>query len=589
MRSFFSQLLAAMLAIPLLIIILAIVFGTIGVINQPTVPDATVLKIDLREALPDRGQSNPFAQGNQPTANSIVGVVRALAQAENDDRVKGMYIRVGGAGFPVAHAQELREAMASFQAKGKFVLAHTQSIFSTGLGSYYLAAGADEFWMQPDGVILSSGVGISSLFMKQLLDTYGVQADFRGYKEYKTAAHGFQYEDYTEPMREARTELIQSIYDVAMGEMAQDRDLSVAQLTGHFDNIPAIGQDAVDRGLVDQLGYEVDARDAALDKAGDDAEFLSIGGYLQRLGPSVARASDPVIALVHGDGPINEGPSDETSPFGGSNTIGGDTLSEALRKATEDEDVQAIVFRVNSPGGSAIASEQIRYAVTKAQEAGKPVVISMGNVAASGGYWVSMTADHIVAQPATITGSIGVILGKFVVKDLFTMVGLNESELEVGEDAFLFSAQRPFSDEEWERLDRSLKAIYDEFTGLVAAGRDMSAEEVEDYARGRIWTGADAQERGLVDSLGGLRTAIAKARELAEIEDDANVRIREFPKPPGLEDILEDVFGASVAVARVGHTLDALLSRPEIVSITRTQELVNHNGVIAVEPVEAAH
>ncbi len=585
MGRFISQVLATMVAIILLLILVPVIFAIIGAGSAPQVPGTVVLSLDMRQPLPDKAPLNPFRSGDTPSANSVVGVVRALRRAEQDERVKGLYMRVGGLGVPVAQAQELREAIARFRQSGKFVVAHAQSIFSTGVGAYYLGAGAEEFRMQPNGQIFSSGVVTSSLFMKELFDKIGVTAQFGTYKEYKSAANGFLYDDYTDPMREARTALVNSIYDSAMGEIAADRGIGLETLKTTLDNAPIIGQAAVDAGLIDRLAYEVETREDVKARAGANAELLSLADYWDIAGP--APATGGVIALIQGDGPINEGSSDEGSAFGGDAMMGGDTIAAAIKKAADTDDVKAIILRVNSPGGSAIASEQIRHAVVQAQAKGKPVVVSMGDVAASGGYWVSMSADRIIAHPATVTGSIGVLAGKFVVNDLFKMIGVNQGEIATNDGALFFSVQREFTVSEWARLDRSLKATYDEFIEKAAAGREVAPDALERYARGRVWSGADALERDLIDATGGLRQTIDVAKEVAGIDAGAAVELRDFPQPPGLVELLDSLFSASGDVVKASRTLSEIMELPAISALTKATDLAEQEGVLAVEETEA--
>ncbi len=590
MWRFLSQVLATLIAFVLLLILVPVIFGIIAAANQEAPPGTMVLTLDMRAPLPDKAPVNPLRMAGPITARSAVGVVQTLREAETDDRVKGLYLRVGGVGLPIAQVQELREAVASFKASGKFVVAHTQSIYSTGLGSYYLGASADDFWMQPNGQIYASGTASSTLFMKDLFDKIGVEADFKALKEYKNAPDTFRETDYTDPMREASTALVNTVYDAVIGDLAADREMGVDALMARFNNSPSVGDNALERGLIDDLVYEADARETVLSRAGDGAELVELDDYLDLTAMSrMGTNGDGVIALIHGDGSILEGESTEISPFGGESVIGGDTMARAIRTAADDREVKAIVLRVNSPGGSAVASEQIRYAVAHARDAGKPVIVSMGNVAASGGYWISMTADKIVAHPATLTGSIGVFLGKFVIADMFEKIGLNQGEIAKGDGALLFSAQAPFTDDEWSRIDRGLDAIYDEFVSRAAEGRDMSEAELERYARGRVWAGADARARGLVDEFGGVRTAIALAQEAAGIDPSIKVELRTYPKPPGIEEFFEDLFQTSGEFAKVIRTLHSILALPPIAALTQAADAAERDGIMAVEEAEPVH
>ncbi len=584
MLRFLSQLLASILAtlIVLFVIIPAVVIGLIASDSKP-LPSAMVLSLDLRQPLPDKAPVS-FQSQPGPSAKSVVGIVQALERAEQDERVKALYLRVGGVGMSLAEAQELREALTRFKATGKKVIAHSQSLFTPGLGAYYVGIAADEFWMQPDGAMLTSGLQTSSFFMKSLLDEIGVEADFQGRKEYKGAANGFLYEDYPEPMREARTALITSIYDAVIADMSQARGISTTQLKEILDDTPILAERALELGLVDKLGHELEARRAAKADAGSGVEVRSLKAYLKE--PRLGQEDGTVIALVHATGPIAEG-SSSGDGFGGSDQIGGDTFAKAVMDAVEDDAVKAILLRVDSPGGSAIASEQVRYALNQAQIARKPVIVSMATVAASGGYWISMSADHIAAHPATITGSIGVIFGKFAVPGLLEKIGVNLGEIATNDGALLFSPNRRFSEAEWARVSRILDAVYADFIGKASEGRGLDEAELERHARGRVWSGVDALERELIDSHGGLRHAMDVTREKLGLDMAAKLTFKEFPSKPGVAQLLENLLETSVGAIRTAETVNDLMAIAPVRQIRQAAEIDAQDGPLAYEDTEA--
>ncbi|MEM9123902.1 MAG: S49 family peptidase, partial [Pseudomonadota bacterium] len=397
--------------------------------NAAQLPDDIVLYVDLRTQFVDGPVEDPFflAGGG---ASSIVNLVQALARAEDDPRVSGVYLRAGGVPLPMSQAQEIHEALTAFKAQDKFVIAHAQGFFGTGLGTYHAASAADEIWMQPNGLVNTSGLALESLFFTGLLDKLGITPDLEQFYEYKGAADALTETAYTEAQRQTLGRLLQSAYEQSVGTIAASRNLSGDVLVGRMANAPLLGKEALDAQFVDRLGYDDDAEFAALDRAGLFSEILDWRDYFAVAGSPYTEG--PSVALIYGEGAIHEGESDFSQFGSGATSMGGDTLSRALREAADDADVQAILFRVNSPGGSVIASDQIWDAVNYAKEAGKPVVISMGDVAASGGYYVSMSADKIIANPTTITGSIGVVSGKFVVSEALANLGITTDRIVVG-------------------------------------------------------------------------------------------------------------------------------------------------------------
>ncbi|MBL8779818.1 MAG: S49 family peptidase, partial [Alphaproteobacteria bacterium] len=403
-------------------VLLFAISAVIGAFTQTKLPGELVLTMDLRKGLPDKRPSNPFA--DQRSVGSLIDAVTALAQAESDDRVKGAFIRVGGGGMSSADAQELRDALKAFRAKGKFVVAHAQAFYSTGMGDYFLATAADEIWLQPVSEMNTAGVSSTSVFLRNLLDKIEAKPEFTQRYEYKNAANMFMEKDFTAAHREASTRLIESVFETATAGIAADRKKTREEVVALIDAAPHLTQEAIDKKLIDKQGYDDEAEDAALARAGGKAELMTLSNYYKQAGSPWEGIGRPTIAFVHGDGQINDGES-EGGGFGGESSMGGDTIAKAIREATDDDEVKAILFRVNSPGGSALASDQILDAIKKAQKAGKKVVVSMGNVAASGGYYVSLSADQIYAHETTITGSIGVLSGKIVTAGSWALLGID--------------------------------------------------------------------------------------------------------------------------------------------------------------------
>jgi protease-4 len=537
------------------VILLLLVFGVIAMFSGDGVARNAVLELDLRKTMDDKSASSLLDLGNGKL--SIMDVVMGLDRAARDPRVKGVFLRVGSGDLSVPKAEELRDALKHFKESKKFVIAHSQSFYSGGLGDYTVAAGADQIWMQPVSTFFSAGASSTTMFFKGLFDKVNATPQFVQRYEYKNAANVFTENDFTPAHREATTRVLQSWYDSATAEAAADRKLDRTALISVLDTSPAPVESVKDKGLITNIGYDDDARDAAKKQAGTGAEMLRFDRYVQAT-RGAGLGSGSTIALVHAAGDIVEGGDD--SPFGAAATsVAGDTFSEAIREAATDKNVKAILLRVDSPGGSAIASDQILQALKKAHAAGKPIVVSMGSVAASGGYYIAMAGDRIVAEPGTLTGSIGVLWGKVAVGKSLEIVGVEGRELGVGKNALFLSGMTPWDQTQLAAVNAQADLVYADFTQKVATGRKLDLTRVQEIARGRVWTGADAKERGLVDELGGFWTAVADVKQLAGIAPDARVSFKNYPAPHGLVGTVTRMLGNSEASMKALEGLNALV------------------------------
>lgn len=545
------------------LVLFFIVLAAIGSSAEEELPGTMVLSLDLRRDFADKTAPDIFAL--EASQMSLIDVVMALDSASRDSRVHGLFIRIGSGDLSVPHAEELREALRAFKDTGKFVIAHSQSFYSGGLGDFEVAAVADEIWMQPASAFFASGAGTTTLFFRGLLDNIDAVPQFVQRYEYKNATNIFTETGYTPEHREATGRILQSWYDNATSDIAAELGMEPAALIAILNESPLIVDEAVEQGLVTHVGYDDEARDAALARAGDDAEIAEFSSYVSVDKETRSQAEGPVLALVHAVGEIVEGELD--GPLSNSIIITGDDFAEAIRAATEDEAVEAILLRVDSPGGSAIASDQILDALKKAQAAGIPVIVSMGSVAASGGYYISASADRIVANPGTLTGSIGVLWGKVATGGSFELLGVNGEEIGVGENALFLSGLTPWNEAQLAEVNAQADAIYEDFTQKVADGRSMPLADVQEIARGRVWTGADAAERGLVDQLGGFWTAVASAKEIAGIEPETEVAFREYPRQLGFFERWEEAFALSSAGISALRGLDRLMESPPVQAI----------------------
>jgi protease-4 len=481
-----------------------------------------LLEVDLAElpAMPDA--DDPLARLRARGRHQLRPILRALYDAATDPHVVGLIAKVGGA-LPWTAMEELRLGVRAFAASGKPTLAWAES-FGEGAGdmtAYVLATGFDEIWLQPGGSLGLLGVGVETTFVRGALDRLGIEPQLEQRYEFKNAADSVMRTEFTEAHRTALDRLAESIFTEAVAAVADGRGIEAARVRELADTGPRTAPEARDAGLVDALGYRDEVYAALRSRVGTDAELLFADRWSPHHRPHMRARRQGHVALVEVRGAIVTGRT-RRGPMG--RQVGSDSVGAALRAATNDERVRAVVLHVDSPGGSAVASDTIWREVCRVRDAGKPVVVSMGQAAASGGYYIACPADVIVALPSTLTGSIGVFGGKMVVRELLDRLGLTTGSVSHGARSLMFSARQGFSDDERERLAATIDAIYEDFVAKVAQGRGRSVPEIESIARGRVWTGSDALGIGLVDELGGLREAVRIARSRAGLSADAPVR-----------------------------------------------------------------
>src|SRR5882757_3096397 len=498
-----------------------------------------ILELDLTEGVAEEPPSDPLSALTTMRRARLADVLDGLRRARSDDRVKALVAKVGGRPIGLAQVQELHAAIREFGGSGKLTVAWAETFgdFSPGNVPYYLATAFDRIYLQPSGDLGLTGIAVQNWFYRGALDKLGVEVQVGARGEYKSAAERLTERGFSQPAREALQRVAASIVEQLTGAIAQRLEITPADARALIDRGPFVAGEALDARLVDALGYRDEVYAAVREAAGPDAYLLYLGRYqrarslAERARKLPGTATEDAVALIYASGPIRRGRT-ARSPLGGA-SMGSDTVSGALRGAVADRRVRGIVLRVNSPGGSYVASDTIWREVVRAREAGKPGVVSMSEVAASGGYFIAMAADTIVAQPGTITGSIGVISAKPVLGQALDRAGVNTDSVTEGAHADMFTTSRPYSDEEWEKINSWLDRIYADFTGKVADGRGLSRDQVQEIARGRVWTGADAAGIGLVDELGGLDTALAVARQKASLPQSAGVRL--FPRSHPLD------------------------------------------------------
>ncbi|MCY4598888.1 MAG: signal peptide peptidase SppA [Acidobacteria bacterium] len=501
------------------------------VTRGPDVPDESVLWLRLPAELAERQPDDLLSQlgGPRATVSSVVG---ALRKAAADDRIRTVVLAPSPQPAPWATAQEIRGAVEAFRASGKRIVAYLE------LGSsqaYYLASACDEVYLAPTSPLDLVGVSIYELFARNALDKIGVYPDMLHAGDFKTAANIYTETTFTPAHREMDESLARDFYDQLVIGVARGRGLPAADVRALIDEGPFLGDAARARGGTDGLLYEDELLERVAE-SDEPAERLSLADY-RRVDPaSLGLGGGPSIAVVYVVGAIVHGDGG-----GLDGTAGAATLMNSLRAAREDDDIEAIIVRINSPGGGAIASDLIWREIALAGEE-KPVVASMSDLAASGGYYVAMPADVIVAQPGTLTGSIGVVGGKLALGGAFEKLGVSIEAVSAGRMAEMNSIATPYSDEARVRVQQQIDAIYEEFLARAAEGRGMTRDAVHAVAQGRVWTGRQARDIGLVDELGGMDAAVSAAKRLAGIDAGREVTLVPYPRPRTFFEVLNDGF-----------------------------------------------
>jgi len=503
--------------------------------SKPTLPGSMILTADFSGGLVE-GSQNALSELVVGRKSTLRGFLDALERAAEDPRVKGLYAHIDGDSLGLAKIQEVRDAIAAFRGKGKFAITFSESFgeFGGGTRPYYLATAFDEIWLQPLGAVGLVGLHTEMPFLRGTLDRLGIEPSFARREQYKSAANFLTETEMTAPQREEIESLLGAIAGQIARGIAETRHLSEGEVQALIDRGPLFAEEAKTARLVDRIGYRDEAVTEAHRRAGSGAELVSLSRYLEGAGHPHNKGS--TIALIYGTGLIVQG-GGKASPLSGSAEMSARHVTQAFRDAFRDAKVRAILFRIDSPGGSAVASESIWREVVRARE---PVVVSMGDTAGSGGYYIAAPADKIVAEPATLTGSIGVLAGKLVVTHLLNKIGVTTDSAERGANSGMFSTFRDFTPAERQRLDAFLDLTYRGFKEHVAAGRHLSEDAVEAVAKGRVWSGEDAKAKGLVDALGGYAVALQLAKEAAGLPADAQVKLAVFPREKSTAELIFD-------------------------------------------------
>ncbi len=479
------------------------------------------------------------------TTPSFPAIIRAIDRAATEPNLKTVFVRIGGTDLGWARAREVRDALLRVRSKGKKVIAFLED---SGNMEYYIASCADEVVALPEAILQIHGLSAEVMFLKGAFDKFGVEAQFVAMGKYKNAPNQYTERKFTAAHREQMESLVGGLYEEYITAVAKSRKKTDGEIEAMISAGPYDGASALDAGLVDKLDYPEEALEAAGETHRHLGDFRDKGGAFD---------TRPKVALIFVDGEIMPGESQEGG-LGSSAVAGSDTIAEALRSAAADESIKAVVLRVNSPGGSGSASDVIAREVENTV-AEKPVIVSMGDYAASGGYYVSAPASAIVADHTTITGSIGVFFGKFVLKGMFDKLGITNDYVDFGKGGSFASVSRRWTLEDQAKVEGLASRFYDRFLSLVAENRHMDVEAVHEIAQGRVWTGEEAKKVGLVDELGGFDKALAVAKDKAKITASQDVAVVIFPAPKSAFDrFFEETSGWDDMTVRANMSPEAL-------------------------------
>ena len=550
--------------------------------REPSVASNSTLVLRVGGNLTEVAPANVVGYLRGSKAPTVRAVVDNLRKAKVDARVASVLLRPTGFDSPYwGKVQEIREAVIDFRKSGKPVYAYLEN---GGDREYYLASAADRIFLMPSSPLDLNGIATYQVFLRGTLDKIGAYPDLHHIGQYKTAVNQLTEKGYTRAHKEMDQSLNRDMYDQFIAAVAAGRKKSAADVEKLLDDGPFLPEDALRTGLVDDVAYEDQVeerlrgiRDAAQpggagaaaekgDKTPSEARLRKIeGDDYGRIGTaSLGLNKGPRIGVIYATGTINGGKSGY-DPLNGE-IVGSETLIDAIRQARRDGSLRAIVLRIDSPGGSATASDAIwrELMIARNERADRPIIASMSDLAASGGYYIAMPAQVIVAQPATLTGSIGIFGGKVVTGGVYEKLGAHIESTSIGKHAEINSPVRPYSASEVAKLQEQLQAFYDQFIEKAAMSRHTTPQKIDAVAQGRVWTGKQAKENGLVDALGGLDAAVAIAKQRAKLGADSEVELVAFPPRKSFYELMSDQFGGASDQIAVGAWLTANLSKGEI-------------------------
>jgi protease IV len=568
----------------LLGLVLIVVFGIAIFVSalrgdRPSIQDNSVLALKISGSMPDYVPDDPFRRlfGGQP--QSLGGLLAQFRKAKVDKRITAVLLDIDMSDTGWAKSEEIRGAIEDFRTSGKPIYAYME----TGLNKdYYIATACDKIFVPPPGELFTIGLAADVMFFRGSLDKLGIYPDMYQIGKYKSAGDTFTQKKMTDAHREYINSMLDDLYGRYLDGISRARKKSIDEVKAMIDEAPYSAAKAKEIGLIDGALYRDDVEKELKKRLGykdnDDLHIARGGDYKQITQESLGLNKGEKIAIVYASGDITSGRS--TFSGNGQETIGSDSLVKTINDVRDDRSIKAIVLRIDSPGGSGLASDIIWRAI-EAAKAKKPIVVSMSDVAASGGYYIACNANKIVAQPSTITGSIGVVGGKPVLKGFYDWIGVTNEYVMRGKNAGMFRESEKFSDTERAKFQEFLKNTYDDFTSKVAKGRGKEQTYIDSIGQGRVWTGFQGKERGLVDEYGGLDKAIELAKQLANIPADKGIERVILPQPPTfLQQLMNlDDEGGDQASAEAKQQASMLSALPDDVRQTlRYAQLLDRAG-----------
>jgi protease IV len=536
-------------------VLLYVLFG-----REPAVPSNATLVLRVGGSLAELAPNDVVGYLRGTRTPTVRAVVENLRKAKVDSRVRAVLLKPTGFESPFwAKVQEIRDAVLDFRKSGKPVYAYVEY---GGDREYYLATAADKIFLMPSTPLDLTGVATYELFLRGTMDKLGVYPDLHRIGAYKTAVNTFREKTFTAAHKEMDESMNRDLYEQIVRGIADGRKKNESDIRTLIDDGPFLPEDALRAGLVDDVAYEDQVDDKL--RAGEKRSRLDPDDYARVSASSVGLNRGPRVAVIYASGTIASGKSGYDPVNGG--IAGSDTLIDYIKQARRDGSIRAIVVRVDSPGGSATASDAIwrELMITRNERADRPLVVSMSDLAASGGYYIALPAQVIVAQPSTLTGSIGIFGGKFVTGGLYEQFGAHIESTSIGKHAEINGPARPYNQQELAKLQEQLQSFYDQFVEKVASSRHSTPEKIDAIAQGRVWTGRQGKQNGLVDELGGLDRAVAIAKQRAKIAADSDVELVVYPPRKSFYELLSEQIGGSSESALVSAWLDANLSSGEI-------------------------
>ena len=550
-----------------LALILIVVIGLAIIVSifrgsPPSIRDNSVLALNVSGPLPDYVPDDPIRRILSGQPQSLTSLMTQFRKAKADKRITAILLDVDASDIGWANAEEIRGAIEDFRASGKPVYAYMEMGMNK---DYYVATACNKIFVAPPGELFVTGLAADVMFFRGTLDKLGIYPDIYQIGKYKTAGNTFTEKQMTPEHRQFINELLQDLFDRYVDGVAKGRSKSSDDVKKLIDNAPYTAAQAKDAGLIDGAAYREEVEKELKKNLGyKDSEELHVAkasDYRQISQESLGLNKGEKIAVVYAAGDITSG----KSQFGGSGeeTIGSDSLTKVIDEVRDDKSIKAVVLRIDSPGGSGLASDIIWRAIESLKQK-KPVVVSMSDVAASGGYYIAAGANKIVAEPSTITGSIGVVGGKPVIKGFYDWIGVTNEYVLRGNNAGMFRESEKFSDSESKKFQEFLAKTYDDFTTIVAKGRNKEQKYIDSIGQGRVWTGREGKEKGLVDEYGGLDRAIEVAKQLAHIPADRGVQRIIRPQPPSFfEQLMNTSGGDDDAKAQAKQRQTMLAALPE--------------------------